>query len=834
MDANGLRFWMLAENAEWHRWGDPSATEYDSERRTLRLANQRAAEQWFDHAGVARSRLGRVPAAIDAFGTRAFLRPASGDIMAEGVLPTPVVIYTAPSPMSSVTDFTMGANGVFYIAVDGAIVLLDRRERWRPVTLNVADFTAWRFASDPNDGVWVIDPIRRTLASVVGEPLPDRPYGPYASDVFRPCNENANPPRIAVHAAASWPEEDEAVAIACSPGGRLALLTWSSGGADARVRVLNADGTFGAAVTLAGAHHPYSMAWVSDTDIAVLLPDTPAHPITEAPVYTLPADGDGGVARPLGDFYPLRDHDDGPFLHTPSVPPHYGSAAGPAPLVRLSLPSFASKGSATGAMPFDGGRHTVWHRLYLEASIPPGCGVRVWLAASDKDAMPIGESEWHQHRFGAVPEPPVAGVPTGAWVGVPSEIPFHQGLIACPRVKNRSGLFTALIQRAGLRVRPLRGRYLSVRVELYGTGRATPEIAAVRAYASRFSYVDRYLPELYRETVFGADADQPGTSTPADFLERFLGNFEGVLTPLEDRISNAHLLTDPRTVPDESIEWLGGWVGLTFDSALPVDRRRALVEATPTLYRARGTPRGLALALEVATGGGVSSGEIVVLEDFRLRRTFATILGADLADENDPLLAGLVSSGNSFVGDTLFLGDEHRQEFLALFNADTDLTATASERNAIAHLFDDLANRVTVLVHQEVEPQDLGLISRILTLESPAHVLGRVVTASYSFLIGMASLVGVDTYLGRRTPIGPVRIERSHLGVRDRLQRPPSLDPRLEGGGSGIGSATDTRPDADAGSAENVRFGESFTLDASRSRASPGRTLARFDWRIDS
>ena len=53
-------------------------------------------------------------------------------------------------------------------------------------------------------------------------------------------------------------------------------------------------------------------------------------------------------------------------------------------------------------------------------------------------------------------------------------------------------------------------------------------------------------------------------------------------------------------------------------------------------------------ALDLATGGAVQGGEIVILEDYRLRRTFATILGADLADERDPLTAGLAVSGNFF------------------------------------------------------------------------------------------------------------------------------------------------------------------------------------------
>ena len=115
MDANGLRFWMLAENADWHRWHDSSApptTEYDVRRRTLRLANQRAAAKRPDDLSAATSRLARVPAAMDAFGTRAFWSTSAGKIMAVGALSTPVEIYAAPSPTSFVTDLTMGVNGV--------------------------------------------------------------------------------------------------------------------------------------------------------------------------------------------------------------------------------------------------------------------------------------------------------------------------------------------------------------------------------------------------------------------------------------------------------------------------------------------------------------------------------------------------------------------------------------------------------------------------------------------------------------------------------------------------------------------------------------------------
>ena len=43
---------------------------------------------------------------------------------------------------------------------------------------------------------------------------------------------------------------------------------------------------------------------------------------------------------------------------------------------------------------------------------------------------------------------------------------------------------------------------------------------------SRFSYVNNYLPELYRENKFSPAADQPGPSTRHDFFERFVDIFE--------------------------------------------------------------------------------------------------------------------------------------------------------------------------------------------------------------------------------------------------------------------------------------------------------------------
>ncbi|HEX4947619.1 MAG TPA: phage tail protein [Blastocatellia bacterium] len=842
MDANGLRFWMLAKETDWQMPAKGGAV-YDTTRNVLCLPSERASLPALPNVPVAeleahaRARVQAVPMARDEYGNRAWWSADQQRIFAAGVFADPIAIWQTSA--GKITDFALGYDGTMYIVVeDGSIVMQDRRDRWEPVTVRLEGFTAWRIAAHPDGGVWALDREHHQLARLTGTPLPKRPLGTYTADTFRPCEENPAPPRLVRCETAHWfaaATPEVAVGLACHPQGRLALLTWTPEN-QGRVRCLNEDGTLTPGLDLAGAVWPYSLTWVSENRLAVLLPKLEQ----EALVYALPqtySSSETRLLKPVGDVYPLRDFRPGPFAHTLSEPPHYPIQArsrttpDSAPLHHLSLPNYAHTGEATNSVRrvMDSGNpQTVWHRLYLEASIPANCGVKVFLAANDERVAPKNAEPWYEHRFGALfALTTEKTIPRGAWVNAASELPYHPGLLSCPREKDRTGLFTVLIQRAGRQVRNLQGRFLHMRVELVSDGQATPEVAAVRAYGSRFSYVDRYLPELFRETAFGADANERAeVSTPSDFLERFLNNCEGLLTPLEDRIANAWLVTDPRTAPAEALEWLGSWIGVAFHAAYPAERRRLWLENAAEVFRQRGTLGGLRLALDLATGGAVTGGEIIVIENFRLRRTFATILGADLADEEDPLLAGLAISGNSFVGDTLFLGNEQQQEFLALFAA--NLSVKATEAKAIQDFFDAFAHRVTVLVHQEFDPQNLGLIRRIVELEKPAHVEAQVLPTAWPLLVSVASLVGVDTYLANKPKPQAVRIGTTRLGRRDFVQSPASLDPRLERGRAPLAA----RPIARLKAPAEVEFGKSFRLDGSDSEAPPGHQLTRFFWRL--
>jgi hypothetical protein len=224
------------------------------------------------------------------------------------------------------------------------------------------------------------------------------------------------------------------------------------------------------------------------------------------------------------------------------------------------------------------------------------------------------------------------------------------------------------------------------------------------------------------------------------------------------------------------------------------------------------------------TGGSVTKGDIVVIEGFRLRRTFATILGADLADEEDPLTLGMATSGNSLVGDTLILGDTAREELLALYRPEID--AARGDTEAVTQFYARLAWRVMVLIRGVNDPAEFRRLSDIVAAEIPAHVEPQVHHARNPLIVGAASLVGLDTYLAAPEPFHRVRLGESVIGEGDFVAGSGALDSRADG-------PVPRAPTARADGPMEVWVGNSFTLSGLASRAAERARIEQYIWMWD-
>ncbi len=221
-----------------------------------------------------------------------------------------------------------------------------------------------------------------------------------------------------------------------------------------------------------------------------------------------------------------------------------------------------------------------WHRVDLDAHLPPRTSIEVRHHASDDPALKR-----------AVDAALNSGLPAYEVCRRMENLLGPLWNKRAPEVfqsEEDSGVSSAT---RDMLVTPAAGRYLWLKITLATFDDSNrPSVRGMRVIYPRSSYL-RYLPGIYRED-----------EVHAAFLEKFLSLFETVFQGLDRKIDLLFQQFDPLTTPPAFLPWLASWINLTVEEDVPPERVRRLIERAPALYRRKGTPAAIREFLEIYTG----------------------------------------------------------------------------------------------------------------------------------------------------------------------------------------------------------------------------------------
>jgi phage tail-like protein len=417
---------------------------------------------------------------------------------------------------------------------------------------------------------------------------------------------------------------------------------------------------------------------------------------------------------------------------------------------------FDAKGQSSAAAPASPPAFAA-SGVWLSTALDSGVGRCQWNRVVTKVRAPRGTSLTIQTFTSEVEQPidMIASLPLTSWAAVPLGTDAQEALILSPQ-----------------------GRYMWLRVTLAGNMQATPRLDELLIEYPRIS-LRRYLPARF--------APDP---VSADFTDRFLGVFDHGFRSVETQIDNQANLFDPRSAPaaakaagaPDMLSWLAGWIGVVFDRAWPVEKRRHYLMQAAKLYPCRGTLPGLRRALLLYLGLDTLAPARsparcaakcappppawrpppIILEHWKIRRWLFVGAGR-LGDA--AVLWGETIMGRSQLGTTAQLGATR---------LDLSRAAVTDPFNADAYAFSvfmpgGLARSAAAKAAAQ----------RFLDQQKPAWARAKVRFVSPRMRIGIQACIGFDSVVGC-WPEG-VLLDDAHLGRATVLSAGPNVDagPRL-------------------------------------------------------
>lgn len=368
---------------------------------------------------------------------------------------------------------------------------------------------------------------------------------------------------------------------------------------------------------------------------------------------------------------------------------------------------------------FDGTTGTkthLWHRINASVDLPPGTSFRIDYIADDnrknvEAAWNIDDTQWKELIA-------VYGDDTPSVDALMSHI---------------------------------MGRFLVLRITLGGNGNVTPSLKRIKIIYPHESYL-RYLPAVYQEDPLGRE-----------ITDRFLSLFESFSMDMEEKIGTITRLLDPASVPDDFTPWLASWLGIVKDQNWPEDKFRKFLASAYSLFKIRGTVKGLTEMITLYTGSSVR----IIEHCLHLR---PMVLGADIRVGISTVVGKkfrepLIIEETSTIGDFTLIEEMDSPE--APFIADAyDFTVfidapglTDTEHAALIRLIDNekpVNTRYVLRMSSEAVPR-IG--TALLGMDT------RLTHAYQPLSLGERSNIGITSITGTRFPFGGIYGARSQTGI---------------------------------------------------------------------
>ncbi|MEI6067224.1 MAG: phage tail protein [Methylococcaceae bacterium] len=384
-----------------------------------------------------------------------------------------------------------------------------------------------------------------------------------------------------------------------------------------------------------------------------------------------------------------------------------------------------------------------WHRIILSGDIPPG--TRLVVSTYTAEAI-LTDTQIQAPELAWETRQNANAMPMGDW--------------------------DCLVRSGG-------GRYLWLRLEFVGNGKATPIINSIIIEFPRIS-LRRYLP-----AVFGMEP------ISADFTDRFLGLFDTSLRSIETKLDNQARYFDPLSTPAERnpktgvdfLSWLASWIGVSMDQNWSETKRRLFLKRAGKLFDLRGTREGLRrqllllLDMEADTKAcpdtrpklrccpkpancappeqepDVWQPPLLILEHYQLRRWLFVGAGR-LGDQ--AILWGKRIVNRSQLNEGAQVGQ-------------TQLKTTQDPYRDPFYVY---AHKFTVFVPARFGRSDKQRksLENLLKAETPAHTQYQIEYVEPGFRIGVQAMIGFDAVIGR--PIREITLDATPLGSASLLGKP--------------------------------------------------------------